>query len=72
MNTQQQLKAAYPEIEKKWDNDIIPQLQDYIRIPNKSPLFDPEWKQNGYMDQAMQLIKTWCESQPINNMHIEF
>jgi hypothetical protein len=24
----------------KWDDEIVPQLVEYIRIPNKSPMFD--------------------------------
>jgi hypothetical protein len=31
-----------------WD-EIVPVLEDYIRIPNKSPLFDPEWAAHGHM-----------------------
>ncbi|MCH9745006.1 MAG: M20/M25/M40 family metallo-hydrolase [Gammaproteobacteria bacterium] len=69
-DAQQQLKQAYPDIEKKWDEDIIPRLIEYIAIPCKSPMFDPEWKKNGYIDQAMALITTWCEQQPIEGMQM--
>ena len=37
-----------------WDDSIVPQLCDYIRIPNKSPHFDADWEQNGYMEAATQ------------------
>ena len=30
-----------------WDKEIVPQLVDYIRIPNKSPMFDTEWVAHG-------------------------
>jgi len=30
-------------IETMWADDILPTLTDYIRIPNKSPHFDPAW-----------------------------
>src|ERR1700734_4216665 len=53
-----------------WQQDIIKQLETYIRIPNKSPAFDPDWKANGYMDQAMALIVKWCSQQPIANMQL--
>ena len=26
-----------------WDNSIVPELCEYIKVPNKSPLFDPDW-----------------------------
>ena len=29
-------------VSEKWDNEIVPQLVDYIRIPNKSPMFDAD------------------------------
>ena len=32
------------DIDKFWDNEIVPNLVDYIKIPNKSPAFDPDWK----------------------------
>lgn len=66
-----QLKKGFPELSHKWDEDIIPQLEQYVRIPNKSPMFDPEWKTHGYMNQAMELIQTWCRKQKIRNMKIE-
>ena len=25
-----------------WDSEIVPTLVDYIKIPNKSPSFDPD------------------------------
>jgi acetylornithine deacetylase/succinyl-diaminopimelate desuccinylase-like protein len=43
-----------------WDDEIVPQLTEYIRIPNKSPLFDPQWQQHGYMDDAVRLMETWA------------
>ena len=48
-------------INKDWDQDIIPALVDYIKIPNKSPSFDPEWKQHGHMDRVLRLAVEWAE-----------
>jgi len=68
---EQNAKKIYDEISKEWDDSIIPELIEYIKIPNKSVHFDPDWKKHGYMDKAMQLIKTWCEKQPIQGMKID-
>ena len=54
-----------------WDNSILPALTDYIKIPNKSPFFDPNWKQNGYMDKAVKLISEWCQKEAIEGMKLE-
>jgi acetylornithine deacetylase/succinyl-diaminopimelate desuccinylase-like protein len=58
-------------VERTWDESIIPSLVDYIRIPNKSPAFDAEWEQHGYMDQAVEHIATWCREQPIEGLTVE-
>ncbi|HZP68186.1 MAG TPA: M20/M25/M40 family metallo-hydrolase, partial [Rudaea sp.] len=54
-----------------WDSQIVPQLVDYIRIPNKSPMFDAKWAEHGYMDQAVALLEAWAKSQPIAGMGVE-
>lgn len=54
-----------------WDESILPQLMEYIRIPNKSPYFDPEWREHGHMDRAVELIESWARSQVIPGMQIE-
>ena len=28
-------------VETFWENSILPSITEYIRIPNKSPAFDP-------------------------------
>jgi len=55
----------------KWDADIVPQLVDYIRIPNKSPMFDAEWVAHGYMDKAVALMERWARAQAIPGMTVE-
>ena len=63
-------KALADFIYKKWDESIIPELENYIRIPNKSPNFDPDWEKHGYMDDAVKLMVKWCNQQPINGMQV--
>ncbi|QCO67258.1 M20/M25/M40 family metallo-hydrolase [Luteimonas yindakuii] len=55
----------------KWDDDIVPQLVEYIRIPNKSPMFDADWKAHGYMDQAVELMAGWARRQDIPGMQVD-
>ena len=44
-----------------WDGEIIPALTDYIRIPNKSPAFDPDWEKHGYMNQVVEMFAAWAK-----------
>ena len=66
-NSHQKIKDNFHQINAQWDNDIIPQLEQYIRIPCKSPLFDKQWQANGHIMKAMELLKNWCEKQNIKN-----
>ena len=58
-------------VESAWQDSIVEQLRAYIRIPNKSPSFDPEWERHGYMDQAIELMAAWCRAQPVPGMRVE-
>ena len=54
-----------------WDDSIVPTLCDYIRIPNKSANFDPQWAEHGHMDRAAELMRKWCEANALPGMKIE-
>ena len=58
-------------IAKTWDESILERLQTYIRIPNKSPMFDPHWERNGHMEAAVNLMAQWCRAQPLPGMRVE-
>jgi acetylornithine deacetylase/succinyl-diaminopimelate desuccinylase-like protein len=45
-----------------WDREITPALVDYIRIPAKSPAFDPDWAKNGHIDAAVEHLAGWARS----------
>ena len=64
-------ERTYEHVQEVWDREIVPSLVEYIRIPNKSPVFDPEWKQNGHMQRAVELIAGWCARQPIPGLTVE-
>jgi acetylornithine deacetylase/succinyl-diaminopimelate desuccinylase-like protein len=52
-------------IDKLWQESITPSLIEYIKIPNKSPDFDPDWAANGYMEEAVTLMCEWYNKHPI-------
>ena len=58
-------------VSAKWDDDIVPQLVDYIRIPNKSPMFDADWVEHGYMDDAVRLMEDWAKAQPVKGIGLK-
>ena len=56
---------------KQWDDSIIPELVEYVRIPNKSPAFDHEWQAHGYMDQVVARFEAWVRRQSLRGMRVE-
>jgi acetylornithine deacetylase/succinyl-diaminopimelate desuccinylase-like protein len=57
-------------VDSKWDSEIVPQLVDYIRIPNKSPMFDADWAVNGHMQRAVDLMEAWARAQTVSGMQL--
>src|SRR5262245_61538122 len=56
---------------KLFADSVVPTLIEYIKIPNKSPAFDPDWERNGHMDNAMKLIVAWCREHAIEGMRLD-
>lgn len=63
--------AVSRQIDATWEREIVPALEEYIRIPNKSPHFDPQWFESGHMEKAVELIAGWCRKRPIEGMKLE-
>ncbi len=64
-------QAAQKFVDEMWMDSIVPELVNYIRIPNKSPHFDPDWEKHGYMEDAVQQIAKWCDAQDIQGKTLE-
>jgi acetylornithine deacetylase/succinyl-diaminopimelate desuccinylase-like protein len=63
--------AAAAWLRGVWDDSIVPELTTYIAIPNRSPLFDPDWEAHGHMERAVQHIARWCAERPLPGAHVE-
>lgn len=64
-------QTAQNFIDDVWNDSIVPELIEYIKIPAKSPHFDADWEKNGYVEQAVQQIFNWCSAQDVNNIQLE-
>ena len=60
---------ALQSSERIWEQEILPALHQYIRIPNKSPAYEPKWQEN--MDRAVALIEEWCRRQPVAGLTVD-
>jgi acetylornithine deacetylase/succinyl-diaminopimelate desuccinylase-like protein len=65
------LERLQSAINRTWEESIVDRLVAYVRIPNKSPMFDPQWEQHGYMEAAVKLMADWCRAQELPGARVE-
>ena len=58
-------------VDTAWRERIVPQLQDYIAIPAKSPLFDADWAAHGLIDRVVRDAAAWVESRQVPGLRLE-
>ncbi|HEY0201598.1 MAG TPA: M20/M25/M40 family metallo-hydrolase, partial [Burkholderiaceae bacterium] len=63
--------AALAYSTRAWDSDIVQRLTDYIAIPAKSPGFDADWAQHGYIETVVRNAATWIEAQKVAGLTLE-
>jgi acetylornithine deacetylase/succinyl-diaminopimelate desuccinylase-like protein len=63
--------AALDRISGVWDASIVPQLSDYIRIPAKSPMFEPGWADAGLLDTVVRNAADWVLAQQVAGLTAE-
>lgn len=57
-------------IDHAWETDILPTMCDFLKIPNQSPHYDPEWANNGLQEKAMELLYNWASRQNIQGLTV--
>ena len=43
-----------PFLERKWDDELIPRLVEYVKVPAKSPAFDASWSAHGHLGEVIK------------------
>jgi acetylornithine deacetylase/succinyl-diaminopimelate desuccinylase-like protein len=62
---------ALSQVGAQWDDDIVQQISSYIAIPAKSPTFDSDWAQHGFIDTVMRNAASWVEAQKVEGLRLE-
>lgn len=55
----------------RWRDSIVPALEDFIRIPAKSPAFDAEWAAHGHLRAAADLALEWVRGCAVSGLEAE-
>ena len=62
---------ALSQVSQQWDSDIVGQITNYIGIPAKSPMFDPDWAAHGYLDTVIRNAADWVRAQKVEGLTLE-
>ncbi|MCH8504023.1 MAG: M20 family metallopeptidase [Ectothiorhodospiraceae bacterium] len=65
------LNQLHHRVDTAWESDILPELEQYIRIPAKAPQFDADWEAHGYIEQAVSQAEAWCRRQADADMRLD-
>jgi acetylornithine deacetylase/succinyl-diaminopimelate desuccinylase-like protein len=58
-------------VDAKWDQDLLPRLVEYVKLPAKSPAFDASWAAHGHLAAAIRAAEEWARAQGIAGMTLE-
>lgn len=67
----QKLDAAKTReiVDQYWDSWYVAGLSDFIRVPNLTPMVDPDYLTNGLVEQAMTLVDDYINKMDIQRIH---
>jgi len=63
--------ALAAHADEAWDQRIVPALTDYIGVPAKSPMFDADWQQHGYVERVVRDAAAWVEARKLPGLKLE-
>ena len=55
----------------RWRDSIVPALEEFIRIPAKSPAFDADWSEHGHLRAAADLALDWVRGCAVEGLEAE-
>ena len=58
-------------LEARWDDDLVPRLVDYVRVPAKSPMFDANWAGRGELAAVIEEARRWAQALGIAGLSLE-
>ncbi len=58
-------------VDQAWEERILPALIDYIRVPAKSPMFDPDWQAHGHLERVVRDAASWIDARRIAGLQLE-
>ena len=58
-------------VHRRWEEEVLPALVEYARIPCLSPDFDERWEERGHLAAAASLLRSWAAGRAIGGVTAE-
>ncbi|MBO1334765.1 M20/M25/M40 family metallo-hydrolase [Streptomyces sp. VRA16 Mangrove soil] len=49
--------------DSRWDTELLPLVEEHIRVPAVSPAYDADWEAHGFLDRAARAAAAWLRTQ---------
>ena len=59
------------DVSQAWDRQIVAELQRYIAVPAKSPMFDADWAAHGHIETVLRQAADWVLAQKVAGLTLE-
>ncbi len=59
------------QVHRAWEDQVLPTLADFTRIPCLSPAFEPGWEADGHLTTAARLLADWCGRRSVPGLTAE-
>jgi acetylornithine deacetylase/succinyl-diaminopimelate desuccinylase-like protein len=59
------------DVDRRWDDEVLPSLAGLVEIPALSPAFDREWAGHGQLRRAVDHVQAWIAAQDLPGARLE-
>ena len=64
-------EALTAHVDASWRERIVPELERYIAVPAKSPMFDADWADHGLLERVVRDAADWINAQRVEGLTVE-
>ena len=59
------------DVERRWNDEVLPSLAGLVEIPALSPAFDREWAEHGQLGAAVEHVRAWIGARGVPGARLE-
>ncbi|HEY2520238.1 MAG TPA: M20/M25/M40 family metallo-hydrolase [Streptosporangiaceae bacterium] len=64
-------ETVQTDVNRRWDDEVLPSLAGLVEIPALSPAFDREWAEHGQLRRVVDHVRAWIAAQRLPGATLE-